>query len=68
MASLQFFRNDLIYFTHCRFKGHTVKREIVEQVKRDPNIEIETECEKCGWPVIVWQDPEDPDYYFVSEE
>ncbi len=52
---------------HCRFKGHIIDEKVLDGRKIDDGW-IETPCLRCNYPVFACIDPEDTNYYLVSED
>lgn len=57
--------DDITVLTHCRWRGHTVKKSVVDGLGN--NDCREAVCEKCHFPVWVCIDPDDDGYYLISE-
>ena len=49
---------------YCNFRGHTVKESVMDRLG-DGRDEIETKCEKCGFPLLVYADP--AGHYMVTD-
>ena len=59
-------KNDVIEVI-CKFKGHIVPENEVKRLQRNPEEELECFCERCGFSIIIRMDPDDHDYYFISD-
>ena len=51
----------------CKFKGHIADEEDQEELLKSPKFPIETLCERCGADIRLESDPEDSNYYFITE-
>ena len=51
----------------CKFKGHYASENEIEKITSTPTMELETSCQRCNFGIKVKLDPEDPNYYIVTE-
>jgi hypothetical protein len=51
----------------CKFKGHIADEEDEKELLSNPKFPIETVCERCGAYIRIEADPNDTEYYFVTE-
>lgn len=59
-------KKDLKEF-ECKFKGHFADQEDIEELIKNPKFPTETVCERCGTEIKIEIDPEDNNYYIVTE-
>ena len=67
MSLLTSLKHDCVALTHCKIKGHVISKDVIHDLEKEKDW-IETECKRCHYPVFVRVDPENPDYYLVSED
>lgn len=58
-------RSELTRSLVCVWKAHDVDSDLLSGVP--PGYEREAYCARCGEPVKLYWDDEDPDYYYISE-
>lgn len=51
----------------CKFKGHIPDQEDEDELFKNPKFPIETVCDRCGADIKIEIDPNDNNYYFVTE-
>ena len=69
IARFIFSKEDLVFLTRCKIKGHVVKKSVLDGIRGKENDKwTETACEKCNYPVYVCTDPEDANFYIISED
>ena len=59
-------KNDIVE-VFCKFKGHIVPSTDIQQLKSNPNDEVTSTCERCNFSILIRADPDDPNYYLVSD-
>ena len=60
--------NDWAAFTYCKWRGHEIDPVARTFAKTGgPDVFLEVECVRCGWPVDVYPDPDDSRYVCIRE-
>ena len=59
-------KNDVVEVV-CKFKGHIVPSTDVQKLKNHLEDEVQTTCERCNFSILIAIDPDDPNYYLVSD-
>ena len=59
-------KNDVVEVV-CKFKSHIVPSTDIQQLKDNPESEFSSTCERCSFSIMIRIDPEDPNYYLVSD-
>lgn len=66
MLLLSSVKNDITSLTHCKIKGHILTEAAVKNLYEDGTW-IDTECARCHLPIRALIDPNDKNYYFISD-
>ena len=59
-------KNDFLELV-CKFKGHIVPETDLEKLKEHPDDELESTCKRCSFEILIKMDPDDHNYYLVSD-
>lgn len=51
----------------CKFRGHVVAKDEVAKMRQNGGANINARCERCGNVIEARIDPDDSDYYLVSD-
>ncbi len=59
-------KNDIMELV-CKFKGHMVPNENLQELQKSQDENIRCICERCNFEIVIKIDPEDPKYYLISD-
>ncbi len=59
-------KNDFVEVV-CKFKGHIVNKSDVQYIREHPDETRLAVCKRCNFQVLIKMDPDDDDYYLISD-